>query len=812
LGDRNPILSIHDVGAGGLSNAFPELAHGGGVGAHFDLRKVPSEEPGMSPREIWSNEAQERYVLAIHPDRLAEFSELCKRERCPFAVVGSATAEHQLKVEDPHFGNFPVEMSLDALFGKPPRMLRDVVHAPPKLKPLDLSELTIHDALMRVLRLPTVADKRFLITIGDRTVGGLCARDPLVGPWQIPVADVAVTAAGFLDFQGDAFAIGERAPLALISGPASARMALTESILNLIAADVPALDRIKLSANWMAAAGAPGEDAILFDTVRALCLDLCPALDLAIPVGKDSLSMRTRWEDSQGEHRVTSPLSLVISAFAPVTDVRNTLTPELKILGDTNTELVLIDLSAGQQRLGGSALAQVYGQLGDCAPDLDDPARLRGVFEVMQTLRQEQKVLACHDRSDGGLIITVLEMLFASRAGLKMNLAHLCEASSSLSYLFNEEPGMVIQIRSTDRDDILKLITDAGLKGELLGQVIPHQDHFTLLDGAKEILSQPLVELEQAWSETSWRMQSLRDHPDCADEAYQSIQDRFDPGLHAGLTFDAQEDIAAPYIQTGVRPRIAILREQGVNGQVEMAAAFDRAGFTAIDVHMSDILSGQQTLTDMIGLVACGGFSYGDVLGAGQGWARSILFNARARDAFEAFFHRADTFALGVCNGCQMMSGLSELIPGATWWPKLQRNRSEQFEARWAIVEILPSPSLFLTGMEGSRMPVPVAHGEGRMVFRSEADAHLAGHLGALRYVNGRGAPAELYPANPNGTPGGLTGVTTADGRFTILMPHPERAFRTVQYSWHPAEWNPGVPAGDGPWLRMFRNARRSVG
>jgi phosphoribosylformylglycinamidine synthase len=814
LGPLNPILSVHDVGAGGLSNAFPELAHGGGVGAVFDLRKVPSEEPGMSPREIWSNEAQERYVLAIHPDRLPEFSALCERERCPFAVVGTATAEHQLRVEDPHFGNFPVDMSLDALLGKPPKMLRDVQHHTPQLPPLDLSGVTVSEALMRVLKLPAVADKRFLITIGDRTVGGLCARDPLVGPWQIPVADVAVTAAGFHDFHGDAFAIGERAPVALISGPASARMALTESITNLIAADVPSLERIKLSANWMAAAGAPGEDAILFDTVRALCLELCPALNLAIPVGKDSLSMRTRWEDAEGEHRVTSPLSLVISAFAPVTDVRATLTPELKTPAETPTELLLINLSPGQSRLGGSALAQVYGQLGNSAPDLDAPIRLRGLFEVMQTLRREQKILACHDRSDGGLIITVLEMLFASRAGLTLDLSTLCQAPEALAYLFNEEPGMVIQIRCADREHVLQRVaeTQTGLKVEVLGRVEPQQDHFTILHHQEQVLDKPLLDLETVWSETSWRMQALRDHPDCANEAYGAILDRSDPGLHAELSFNVQEDVAAPYIQTGKRPRIAILREQGVNGQVEMAAAFDQAGFSAIDVHMSDILTGRQNLSDMQGLVACGGFSYGDVLGAGQGWARSILFNTRARDAFETFFHRADTFSLGVCNGCQMMSGLAELIPGAAWWPKLLRNRSEQFEARWAMVEVLKNPSLFFNGMQGSRLPVPVAHGEGRMVFRSPSDAQQAASLGILRYVDGHGKPTQVYPANPNGTEGGLTGVTTADGRFTILMPHPERAFRTVQYSWHPETWNTGEQTDEGPWLRMFRNARQAVG
>ena len=808
LAEHNPILAIHDVGAGGLSNAFPELANDGGVGAVFDLRKVPSEEPGMSPREIWSNEAQERYVLAIAPGRLADFSALCARERCPFAVVGTGTADGRLQVRDPHFSNLPVDMDLAALLGKPPRMVRDVQRVAPVRVPLQLADVTVADALQRVLRLPAVADKRFLITIGDRTVGGLCVRDPLVGPWQVPVADVAVTAAGFHDYHGEAFAIGERAPVAIIDAPASGRLALAEAITNLMAADVPSLAQIKLSANWMAAAGAPGEDAALFDTVRALALELCPALDLAIPVGKDSLSMRTVWNDEEGTHRVTSPLSLVITAFAPVRDVRATLTPRLRAHAGP-TELLLVDLGGGRNRLGGSALAQVYGQVGDFPPDLDHPAQLRALFDLMQTLRAQQLVLACHDRSDGGLLVTVLEMLFASRAGISLDLDALASPAAPLACLFAEEPGLVLQVPRQHRARIEALLAAAGLRdcAHFLGAVQPRGDSIEVRQGGAVLFSSALLPLEQAWGETSLALQALRDDPACVEEARASQADRSDPGLRAQLSFDPAEDVAAPLVLLGRRPRIAILREQGVNGQVEMAAAFDRAGFSAVDVHMSDILAGRETLQDFIGLVACGGFSYGDVLGAGQGWARSILFNPAARDRFAAFFQRPDTFALGVCNGCQMMSGLSGMIPGAEWWPKLRRNRSEQFEARWSMVEVLDSPSLFMRGMVGSQLPVPVAHGEGRMVFRSVQHELQAQALGVLRYIDGQGQPADRYPANPNGSANGLTGVTTSDGRFTILMPHPERAFRSIQHSWHPANWGE-----DGPWLRMFRNARRWVG
>jgi phosphoribosylformylglycinamidine synthase len=808
MGADNPILSIHDVGAGGLSNAFPELAHGGGVGAVFNLRKVPSEEPGMSPKEIWSNEAQERYVLAILPQDLDRFTALCARERCPFAVVGTATEDDTLQVIDPHFNNSPVDMALESLLGKPPRMLRDVKHERRAQKPLELTGISVQDALTRVLRLPGVADKRFLITIGDRTVGGLTARDQLVGRWQLPVADVAVTAAGFKDVAGDAMAMGEKAPVALISGPASARLAVAEALTNLFAADIPALDRIKLSANWMAAAGVAGEDAVLFDTVKALALEICPALSLAIPVGKDSLSMRTRWESATGTHQVTSPVSLVISAFAPVNDVRNTLTPELQIeRGDTS--LVLIDLSQGQYRLGGSALAQVYEQLGDECPDVDHPESLIELFRVLSTLREQQQILAYHDRSDGGLIVTLVEMLITARAGLTLDLNDVAAGHPPLAVLFAEEPGVVIQVRNDDLPAFFATVQHEApsLRAHLLGQVTPGDDFITLKAGAQVLLESALLSLERQWSETSWRLQSLRDDPDCADEAYEKILDRADPGLHVELSFDPDDNIVAPAIIGHTRPKIAILREQGVNGQVEMAAAFDAAGFDTVDVHMSDILSAREDLTGVEGLVACGGFSYGDVLGAGQGWARSILFNPRAYDVFAAFFQRPDTFALGVCNGCQMMSNLHTLIPGADAWPRLERNRSEQFEARLALVEVLESPSIFMNGMAGSRLPVPVAHGEGRMVFRQPEHAALADTLGVLRYVDGRGQATENYPDNPNGSHGGLTGMTTPDGRFTILMPHPERAFRTMQYSWHPKEWG-----ADGPWLRMFRNARRFLG
>jgi len=809
LGDDNPILAIHDVGAGGLSNAFPELAHDGGVGAVFDLRRIPSEEPGMSPREIWSNESQERYVLAIRPESRALFEALCVRERCPYAIVGEGTAAHHLRVEDPLLGATPVDMDLDALLGKPPRMMRDAQRPllnPPQLD-LALAQDDLVETLARVLRLPGVADKTFLITIGDRTVGGLCSRDPCVGPWQVPVADVAVTLADFSGYHGEAFAIGERAPVALLSGPASGRMAVGEAVTNIAAAAIEHLEDIRLSANWMAAAGAPGEDAALFDTVRAVTLELCSEIGISIPVGKDSLSMRTVWQDKEGEHAVTAPLSLVITAFANCRDARRTLTPELQCVAE-GSALLLIDLGRGKNRLGASALAQVYGQVGAIPPDLDSPQDLQAFFAVIQLLNQEGRLLAYHDRSDGGLLVTLCEMLFCSRRGAAIDLSGLSLVTDDLGHLFNEELGAVIQVAHGEREAVLKALEAAGLGDctHVLGEV-SDTDQLQVVRHGVTLLDEPVSALHQIWSETTYRMQTLRDHPECAAQEHARIADRTDPGLTWMLTFDPAEDIAAPMIGTGARPPVAILREQGVNGQVEMAAAFDRAGFAAVDVHMSDILAGRASLQDFAGFVACGGFSYGDVLGAGEGWAKSILYNSRARDQFSQFFERGDVFALGVCNGCQMMSALTELIPGAELWPRFIRNRSEQFEARVALLEVMPGTSIFLDGMAGSRMPVPVAHGEGQARFASDAALAAAQSLVALRYVDGHGAVAATYPYNPNGSPQGIAGLTTADGRFTICMPHPERAFRTVQHSWYPREWGE-----DGPWLRMFRNARAFVG
>ncbi|MDE1942247.1 MAG: phosphoribosylformylglycinamidine synthase [Betaproteobacteria bacterium] len=809
MGDDNPILAIHDVGAGGLSNAFPELAHDGGVGARFDLRKIPSEEPGMSPREIWSNESQERYVLAIHPESLARFETICERERCPYAIVGEATAEPRLRVDDPLLGQAPVDMDLEALLGKPPRMVRDVAHCPPEPSPLDLTqaETNVLEALARVLRLPGVADKTFLITIGDRTVGGLSARDPCVGRWQVPVADVAVTLADFVGADGEAFAIGERAPIALLSGPASGRMAVGEALTNLAAAPVEHLGDVRLSANWMAAAGTAGEDANLFDTVRAVALDLCIPLGVSIPVGKDSLSMRTLWEEGGREHSVTAPLTLVISAFARCQSIRRTLTPELQWV-DEGSELILVDLGRGKNRLGASSLAQVYGQVGSEAPDLDAPEDLRAFFASIQSLNRAGHLLAYHDRSDGGLLVTVAEMLFCSRLGANLDLAALSPEPDDLGQLFNEELGAVIQVASSSRNAVLETLSAAGLGGctHVLG-VVTEQGRLRVLRRDKLLLDSPVSELQRIWSETTYRMQALRDNPECAAEEYARVGNAADPGLTWELTYDPAEPLPAFMVGTGARPPVAILREQGVNGQVEMAAAFDRAGFDAVDVHMSDILSGRIALNDFSGFVACGGFSYGDVLGAGEGWAKSILYNTRARDEFGRFFERGDVFALGVCNGCQMMSALSELIPGAAHWPRFVRNRSEQFEARVVLLEVARSPSIFFDGMAGSRLPVPVAHGEGRARFSDETAQMAARPLVALRYVDGHGNVASTYPLNPNGSPEGVAGLTTQDGRFTICMPHPERAFRTVQLSWAPKEWGE-----EGPWLRMFRNARRFVG
>ena len=802
-GDLNPILSIHDVGAGGLSNALPELVHGSGRGARIDLREAPNEEPGMTPREVWCNEAQERYVLAIAPASLAAFGALCERERCPFAVVGVATGDDRLEVHDALFGNTPVDMDLHALLGKPPRMTRKVARVVRGLPPLDLSGITWSEAVSRVLRAPTVADKTFLVTIGDRTVGGLCSRDQCVGPWQVPVADCAATLLAFEGYAGEAFALGERTPLAVIDAPASGRMAVAEALTNLAAAPVEALERVKLSANWMAAAGAPGEDAALFDTVHAVALELCPALGVSIPVGKDSMSMQTRWEAGGQSHQVVSPVSLIVSAFAPCADVRGTLTPQLRTDAG-ETALVLIDLAAGRTRLGGSALAHVFGQAGGVVPDLDDAASIRGLYSALADLRAASLVLAYHDRSDGGLLVTLCEMAFAGHVGVTIDADALGSEDGLLAGLFAEELGAVIQVRAADLERALEVCRGHALAARRVGR-LNAEDLVTVQRGAEVLLRDDRVSLQRAWSETTWQMQTLRDNPACAQQEYDRVLDRADPGLSPVVTFDPAADVSAPYVSRGARPAIAILREQGVNGQVEMAAAFDRAGFAACDIHMSDLIAGRASLSGFTGFVACGGFSYGDVLGAGEGWAKSVLHHTAARDGFAAFFQRPDTFALGVCNGCQMMAALKELIPGAASWPRFVRNESEQFEARLATVEIVESPSLFFRGMAGCRLPVAVSHGEGLAAFERPAD--IDGVHVAARFVDNRGRVTATYPLNPNGSPRGITSVTTPDGRVTVLMPHPERVFRTVQLSWHPEAWGE-----DSPWMRLFRNARLFVG
>jgi len=802
LGERNPILSIHDVGAGGLSNALPELAHNGGRGARLDLRAIPSQEPGMSPREIWCNEAQERYVLAIHPESLALFRALCERERCPFAVVGHATAESRLVVDDPVYGNTPVDMDLSVLLGKPPKMLRDVTRIVRERRSFDATTIDLTEAAYRVLQFPAVADKTFLVTIGDRTVGGLCSRDPMIGPWQVPVSDVAVTLMDFEGYAGEAMAMGERTPLALLDAPASGRIAVGEAITNLAAAAIRSLSEVKLSANWMAPAGHPGEDAALYDTVRAVAMDLCPSLGISIPVGKDSMSMRTTWRDGGAERAVTAPISLIVSAFARVPDARRVLTPQLSLDGES--ALLLVDLGNGQNRLGGSALAQVYDRLGDAPPDVDDAEILKAFFTIVQSLHGQGRLMAYHDRSDGGLFAALCEMAFASRCGLSIALDEL--PGSAIAALFNEELGAVIQIASTDRHDIVAAFEAGGLRCVAIGEPV-RSHHIRIARDGVTLFDESRIELHRAWSRTTHAMQRLRDHPEAADEEYERILDASDPGLAPRLAFDPAEDIAAPYVIRGARPRVAILREQGVNGHIEMAAAFDRAGFAAFDVHMTDLIAGRTSLEGFKGIVAGGGFSYGDVLGAGEGWAKSILFNPSARDAFAAFFARNDSFALGVCNGCQMMGNLTELVPGTAHWPHFVRNRSEQFEGRLVLAEVQRSPSLFFAGMEGSRIPIPVAHGEGYAEFRDAAQLAAADALTALRFVDHHGQPTERYPYNPNGSPRGIAGVTTNDGRFTILMPHPERTFRTIQMSWRPSEWGE-----DSPWMRMFRNARKWVG
>jgi len=855
MGADNPIHFFHDVGAGGLSNAIPELLHDSGVGGVIDLDRVPKDDPSLSPLELWCNESQERYVLGVPQARLAEFEAICARERCPYAVVGVATAEERLVVgygaldggirdsglgmghdvaasagtsasaQSPH----PIDLPMDVLFGKAPKMHRDAAHPPaPRWPALDTSTLDLHQAGLRVLAHPTVASKNFLVTIGDRSVGGLTAREQMVGPWQLPLADCAITLAGFETFAGEAMSMGERTPLALLDAAAAARMAVGEAITNLAAAPVQALDTIKLSANWMAACGHPGEDALLFDAVRAVGMELCPSLELSIPVGKDSLSMQAQWsmaapaaigggmdadrQEHQGgllaeeiaTYKSVSPVSLIISAFAPVADARTQLTPVMS--REAETELWLIGLGGGKQRLGGSVLAQVHAgeealpAFGGDTPDLDDPELLRNFFELIVDARQAGLLLAYHDRSDGGAFAALCEMAFASRMGLDIVLD--AWGDDAFRSLFNEELGAVVQIASEDRAAFADLVERHALTECAQRIARPTTSpKIRVSDAGRTLVEWRWDELFDAWWSVTHAMQKLRDNPDSAEEERAIARDFNAPGLKPKLGFDPAEDVAAPFVTTGKRPRVAILREQGVNGQIEMANAFERAGFDAFDVHMSDLIAGRVDLAGFTGLAACGGFSYGDVLGAGRGWATSILERPALREAFATFFARPETFALGVCNGCQMLSQLKDIIPGAEHWPRFLRNRSEQFEARTSLLEVVESPSIFLRGMAGSRIPVAVAHGEGRAEFDSAVDQAAA--RVALRFIDGEGAMAERYPLNPNGSPEGITGLTTSDGRVTILMPHPERTPRSINLSWSPAGW-----AEDSPWLRMFRNAR----
>jgi phosphoribosylformylglycinamidine synthase len=801
LGESNPIAFIHDVGAGGLSNALPELVKDGGTGGRFELRKIPNDEPGMSPVEIWCNEAQERYVLAILPVDIERFKAICQRERCPYAVVGEATKSKQITLVDDHFGNSPVDLPMSVLFGKAPKMHRSATKVALQSTVFSTEFLDLNESVFRVLRHPAVASKSFLITIGDRSVTGMVARDQMVGPWQIPVADCAVTTVTYDSTAGEAMAIGERTPLALIDGPASGRMAIGEAITNISAARIGDIKNIKLSANWMCASGSPGEDEKLYRTVEAVGMDLCPKLGITVPVGKDSMSMRTAWQDANGEGRaVTSPLSLIITGFSPVLDVRKTLTPQLRT-DQGNTELLLLDLGAGANRMGGSILAQVFSEFGDTAPDVDDAQALKGFFDVMQASMERGDILAYHDRSDGGLLTTLAEMSFAGHVGVSVDLSGLDE--DAMAVLFTEELGAVVQVLSGSAEALMEKFTDAGVSAHRLG-TLNANDSLEISRDGEILFACNRAALQACWSETSYRVASLRDNAECVQQEFDRILHP-DLGLSTNLSFDPAEDICAPYINGGAKPRVAIVREQGVNSHVEMGAAFDRAGFTAVDVHMSDLLAGRRTLSEFAGLVACGGFSYGDVLGAGEGWAKTVLFNQQVRDQFQQFFHRPDTFSLGVCNGCQMLSNLKTLIPGAELWPRFVRNLSEQFEARFSLVRIEDSPSVMLQGMAGTHMPIAISHGEGRAEFSSSdalAELQKSRQI-ALRFLENNLQVADRYPANPNGSPEGITGVTSVDGRATLMMPHPERVYRTVLNSWHPADWGE-----DSGWMRIFRNAR----
>lgn len=806
MGENNPIAFIHDIGAGGLSNAVPELVHDGGRGGSFELRRVPNDEPGMSPVEIWCNESQERYMLAVSPDDKDIFERICQRERCPFSILGEALEEQHLTLSDEHFENNPVDIPMDVLFGKAPKMHRNVQSVKVVKNEVNI-EASIDEAVDRVLSLPAVADKTFLITIGDRTVGGLSHRDQMVGPWQVPVADCAVTASSLKSYTGEAMAMGERTPIANLNYAASARMAVAESITNIAASRIDNIGHIRLSANWMAACGAEGEDAGLYEAVHAIGMELCPELGIAIPVGKDSMSMQTAWQDDNESKRVVAPLSLVITAFAPVADIRKTLTPQLKT--DTDSLLILIDLGEGKNRLGATALVQVFNQLGAETADVESAASLKNFFNAIQKLNQEHLLQAYHDRSDGGLLATLAEMAFAGNCGLDINLSSLSD--KPMEVLFNEELGCVIQVEKSEQTKVMNVLESFSLVSvsHVIGTVATNKT-IQISHGENQWLSRELMDLRAIWSETSYQMQSLRDNPESAEQEKKTRLDVNNPGIQPDLSYDPGDDIcqsflSESYLSANEKPKVAILREQGVNSHLEMAAVFIKSGFNAIDVHMSDLINERIDLADFRGLVACGGFSYGDVLGAGEGWAKSILFNQNLKQMFADFFAREDTFSLGICNGCQMMSNLRSIIPGSDHWPHFVRNRSEQFEARFSMVEVAESPSIFMKGMEGSKIPIAVSHGEGRAEFVSveQADKTNDSGLVTARFINNYGEVTEQYPANPNGSPIGITGLTSIDGRVTIMMPHPERVARTVQNSYALPEWGE-----DGPWTRMFRNAR----
>ncbi|HCX98205.1 MAG TPA: phosphoribosylformylglycinamidine synthase, partial [Gammaproteobacteria bacterium] len=795
LGKDNPIVSIHDIGAGGLSNGLPELVNDSGRGGRFELRNIPNDDNQMSPLEIWCNESQERYVLAIAPSSLDLFSDICTRERAPFAVLGESTKEQELVLSDSLFDNNPIQMPMSVLLGNPPKTSIDARTPVDHLNALDASDIKLDEAINRILQLPTVASKNFLITIGDRSVTGMVARDQFVGPWQVPVADCAISLADYVGYQGEIMSLGEKTPLALVNAESAARMTIGEALTNMLGGYVEDIHHISLSANWMSASGHPGEDAKLFAAVKSVGMDLCPELGLTVPVGKDSMSMRSSWVENGEDKAVTAPLSLIITAFAKTPDARLQITPLLNT--DEASELWLIDLGFGQNRMGGSCLAQVYNQVGDVAPNLDDSAVFKSFFTVINQLNKDGLISAYHDRSDGGVITTLLEMAFTSHCGLDIQ-----ANEQNIADLFNEELGCVIQVSNNNKDAVTQALMTAGLS-DCTRHIasINDTDSIQIQTNDEVLFEQPRAQLQSLWSSTSYEIAKLRDNPQCAEEEFASIIEDT-KGLKTDLSFDHNQSISAPYIATNAKPKIAILREQGINGQVEMAAAFNKAEFDAIDVHMSDILSGRISLADFKGLVACGGFSYGDVLGAGRGWASSILYNASAKDNFQAFFERDDSFALGICNGCQMMSNLSEIIPGSEHWPSFNRNVSEQFEARFSSVKIGQSNSIFLKDMAGSIMPIAIAHGEGRAIFKgNQSDQHIA-----LQYVDHAGDLTQTYPHNPNGSDNAVAGVTNDSGQVTIMMPHPERVFRAVQNSHHPKDWDER-----SPWLRMFENARAWV-